>query len=119
MVCSLAKIEDLERIAASLPGTLVSNEGQFALSLLVKGKARGFVWTWAERVHPKKSAHREPRRHGHPSAKSQRKGGIACLLWSLCGFYRAALQWLSSRAGSPERDIGRGPGGSGDRGLAL
>ena len=37
----------------ALPG-VSEGEGRFAFIVEVKGKAKGFVWSWAERVHPKK-----------------------------------------------------------------
>jgi hypothetical protein len=45
--------EDVRRIALSLPETAESDE-RFAFSVLNKGKPKGFVWAWNERVHPKK-----------------------------------------------------------------
>lgn len=45
--------DDVRRIAARLPGA-IEGEGRFGYSVMVKGKAKGFVWEWAERVHPKK-----------------------------------------------------------------
>jgi hypothetical protein len=49
----MANQEDVRRIALSLPGT--SEEmGRFAFSVLNKGKQKGFVWVWVERVEPKK-----------------------------------------------------------------
>jgi len=50
----MATHADVRRIALSLPGT-VEAEGKFAFSVLDKGKAKGFVWLWQERVHPKKA----------------------------------------------------------------
>lgn len=49
----MATLDDVRRIAATLPGT-VEGEPQFALSVKVKGKHKGYVWAWAERVEPKK-----------------------------------------------------------------
>ena len=37
----------------ALPG-VSEEEGRFAFSVENKGKAKGFVWSWAERVHPRK-----------------------------------------------------------------
>ena len=45
--------EDVRRIAMSLPGTIESPD-HFAFSVEVKGKPKGFVWVWMERVEPKK-----------------------------------------------------------------
>ncbi|MEZ0326307.1 MAG: hypothetical protein ACAH95_10410 [Fimbriimonas sp.] len=51
----MATLDDLRRIAADLPGTVVADDGQFAISVPVKGKLKGFVWAWAERVDPRKA----------------------------------------------------------------
>lgn len=50
---SVATQNDVREIAAGLPGTVVS-DGRFALSVPIKGKLKGYAWTWAERIHPKK-----------------------------------------------------------------
>jgi hypothetical protein len=49
----VATREDVRRIALSLPET---SEGadHFAFSVLNRGKQKGFVWVWMERLHPKK-----------------------------------------------------------------
>jgi hypothetical protein len=44
---------DVRRIALALPETSEA-EDHFAFSVLNKGKQKGFVWTWNERVEPKK-----------------------------------------------------------------
>jgi hypothetical protein len=44
---------DVRRIAVSLLGAQEA-EDSFAFSVTNKGKQKGFVWTWQERVHPKK-----------------------------------------------------------------
>jgi hypothetical protein len=44
---------DVRRIALSLPETTESDK-HFAFSVPNKGKQKGFVWAWNERVHPKK-----------------------------------------------------------------
>ena len=49
----MATRDDVRRIALSLPETSEA-EGRFAFSVLNKGKQKGFVWVWMERVHPKK-----------------------------------------------------------------
>jgi hypothetical protein len=46
----VATREDLRRIALALPGTATDNDG---FSYTVAGKA--IVWTWLERIHPKKA----------------------------------------------------------------
>ncbi|HMK11591.1 MAG TPA: MmcQ/YjbR family DNA-binding protein [Acidimicrobiales bacterium] len=48
----MATAADVSRIAAALPEA----EGNgLEWSVTKKGKARGFVWIWKERVHPKKA----------------------------------------------------------------
>ena len=46
--------EDLRQIALSLPGAQEGESG-FAFGVLVKDKAKGFVWSWRERMHPKQA----------------------------------------------------------------
>jgi hypothetical protein len=51
----MATLKDVRRIALRLPGAIEGNSrGQFSIGVLVKGKPKGFVWTWMERVNPKK-----------------------------------------------------------------
>lgn len=50
----MATQDDVRRIASKLPGALEGDE-RFGFSVMVKGKAKGFLWSWAERVHPKKA----------------------------------------------------------------
>lgn len=49
----MASQEDVRRIALSLPGASEASD-RFAFSVQSKGKQKGFVWVWMERVHPKK-----------------------------------------------------------------
>ena len=49
----MATHADVRRIARSLPET-VEAEGKLVFSVNVKGKAKGFLWLWQERIHPKK-----------------------------------------------------------------
>ena len=49
----MATQADVRRIAMSLPGVEQSTLG-IGFSVLNKGKAKGFVWVWQERVDPKK-----------------------------------------------------------------
>jgi len=49
----MATQEDVVRIASSLPGA-VQNPTGFGFSVQIKGKLKGFVWVWLERVDPKK-----------------------------------------------------------------
>lgn len=55
IVGDMATLDDVRRIASELPGAIEISGKQFAFSVEVKGKPRGFIWTWAERVHPKKA----------------------------------------------------------------
>ncbi len=49
----VADQEDVRRIALALPGAIESTDG-FAFGVVDKGRERGFVWSWKERVEPKK-----------------------------------------------------------------
>ncbi len=49
----MATQADVRRIALSLSGAEASDVG-FAFSVRSKGKRKGFVWAWMERVQPKK-----------------------------------------------------------------
>lgn len=50
----MATQADVRRIALSLPGTR-EEKGRFAFTVENRGKAKGFVWSWLERIHPKKA----------------------------------------------------------------
>lgn len=50
----MATHDDVRAICSMLPGT-TEGIGRFAFEVEVKGKRRGFVWSWAERVDPKKA----------------------------------------------------------------
>ncbi len=49
----MARQADVRRVALSLPET-VEAPNHFAFSVRNKGKLKGFVWVWMERVTPKK-----------------------------------------------------------------
>ena len=49
----MADQQDVRRIALALPDTSEA-EDHFAFSVRNKGKQKGFVWAWNERVEPKK-----------------------------------------------------------------
>jgi hypothetical protein len=49
----MATQADVRRIALALPDTEEDSD-HFAFSVLNKGKRKGFVWIWMERVEPKK-----------------------------------------------------------------
>ncbi len=51
----MATQDDVRRIAMTLPGTVEDVGKQFGFSIVIKGKHRGFVWAWLERIHPKKA----------------------------------------------------------------
>jgi hypothetical protein len=51
----MATLADVRRIALALPGAEEgAGHSPFAISVSRKGKAKGFVWVWMERVDPKK-----------------------------------------------------------------
>lgn len=56
----MATEADVRRIALSLPDT-VEAPNHFAFSVRNKGKLKGFVWVWMERVHPKKARVPQPK----------------------------------------------------------
>ena len=49
----MATQADVRRIALSLPEVEEASD-RFAFSVRNKGKLKGFVWLWQERVNPKK-----------------------------------------------------------------
>ena len=49
----MATQANVRRIALSLPA-VEEGEDRFAFSVLNKGKLKGFVWVWMERLEPKK-----------------------------------------------------------------
>ena len=56
----MATQADVRRIALSLPGTEEA-AGRFAFSVRNKGKSKGFVWVWMERVTPRKPRVPQPK----------------------------------------------------------
>lgn len=56
----MATQADVRRIALSLPETEEA-PNRFAFSVRNKGKRKGFVWVWMERVAPKKPRVPQPR----------------------------------------------------------
>ncbi|MGH7561108.1 MAG: MmcQ/YjbR family DNA-binding protein [Gemmatimonadales bacterium] len=56
----MATQADVRRIALSLPET-EEEPNRFAFSVRNKGKRKGFVWVWLERVTPKKARVPQPR----------------------------------------------------------
>jgi hypothetical protein len=55
----MAGQDDVRRIALSLPET-VEEGGNFAFAVRNKGKLKGFVWVWLERIDPKKARVPQP-----------------------------------------------------------
>lgn len=47
--------DDVRRICAKLPGAAEGGPERFGFGVMVKGKHKGFLWTWAEKVDPKKA----------------------------------------------------------------
>src|SRR5262245_33481544 len=56
----MATQADVRRIARALPG-VEEVEGRFAFAVRIKGKQKGFVWVWMERIHPKKPRVPQPK----------------------------------------------------------
>lgn len=56
----MATQADVRRIALSLPATEEA-PNHFAFSVRNKGKLKGFVWVWMERVAPKKARVPQPK----------------------------------------------------------
>jgi len=50
----MATHEDVRAICQRLPGA-IEVSGRFGFEIDVKGKRKGFVWSWLERVEPKKA----------------------------------------------------------------
>jgi hypothetical protein len=50
----MADLDDVQRIALSLPETIMDDE-RIAFSVNNKGKRKGIAWVWMERVHPKQA----------------------------------------------------------------
>lgn len=50
----MATQRDVSRIALSLPDVLPREGWTDGFAVMVKGKPKGFCWTWKERVDPKK-----------------------------------------------------------------
>lgn len=50
----MAELQDLQKIALSLPET-IQEEGHIAFAVLNKGKPKSIAWVWLERVDPKKA----------------------------------------------------------------
>lgn len=46
--------DDIRGICSQLPGS-IEGEDRFGFGVEVKGKVKGYCWTWLERVEPKKA----------------------------------------------------------------
>jgi len=66
----MATQADVRRIAMTLPD-VEEAKNDFAFSVWNKGKLKGFVWSWKERVNPKKP------RVPHPSVIAARVANLA------------------------------------------
>jgi len=55
----VATQNDVRRIASGLPG-VNEGTGRFGFDVEVKGKRKGFCWSWMERVDPKKARVENP-----------------------------------------------------------
>lgn len=52
--------DQVRAICRQLPGA-AEGDGRFGFGVEVKGKVKGFCWTWMERVDPKKARVENPR----------------------------------------------------------
>ncbi|HWD38436.1 MAG TPA: hypothetical protein VG944_06280 [Fimbriimonas sp.] len=52
--------DDIRKIVSKLPGAIESEE-RFGYYVVNKGKEKGFLWLWNERIDPKKSRVPNPR----------------------------------------------------------
>jgi hypothetical protein len=50
----MTTLDDIRRICSTLPGAEEALGDRFSFHVVVKGKPKGFIWSWAERVDPKK-----------------------------------------------------------------
>jgi hypothetical protein len=58
----MADQDDVRRIAMTLPGVIAAQtHGHFGFSVEIKGKAKGFLWVWQERIDPKKPRVPQPK----------------------------------------------------------
>ncbi|MBA2609490.1 MAG: MmcQ/YjbR family DNA-binding protein [Actinobacteria bacterium] len=51
---------DVRRLALALPEAVEGEAKQFGVGVMVKGKSKGFCWSWLERVDPKKGRVPDP-----------------------------------------------------------
>jgi hypothetical protein len=100
----LATQADVRRIAFSLPETEEA-PNHFAFSVRIKGKPKGFVWVWMERVTPKKARVPQPKVIAVRVASLEDKG-LLTRAGSGEVLYRAALQRVSRRSGAVTRRDG-------------
>ena len=97
----MATQADVRRIALSLPQTEEAVD-RFAFSVRNKGKLKGFVWVWMERIEPKKPRVPQPDVIAVRVASLAEKDRLlACPDKVLHG---TALQWVSRNSCEPARD---------------
>lgn len=51
----MTSLDQVRDICNRLPGAIEGSGAQFGFGVLVKGKSKGFCWSWLERIHPKKA----------------------------------------------------------------
>lgn len=51
----MANLDDVRQIVSELPGAIEAEGEQYSVGVLVRGKLKGFCWSWRERVDPKKA----------------------------------------------------------------
>jgi len=49
----MVTLEEVSRVASVLPGTIRGGDG-LSFGVEARGKVKGFIWVWNERVEPKK-----------------------------------------------------------------
>lgn len=49
----MTTLDDLRRICSQFPGAVEGDGEQFGFSVPVKGRHKGFCWSWMERTDPK------------------------------------------------------------------
>lgn len=50
----MTTLNDIRAICGKLPGAVEGEGEQFSFGVMVKGKHKGFCWSWRERIDPKK-----------------------------------------------------------------
>lgn len=78
----MATHDEVRKVCAGLPGA-TEGEDRFGFGVEVKGKAKGFCWTWMERVHPKKPKEENPGVLAIRTPGLAAKGVLAGAPWSV------------------------------------